>query len=317
LHFNWSELRGLRFDKYHFIDGPKPELYDVSSDPKETNNLYAQKPAVSEELRNRLTSVIRSNTPATELAEKTSLDPAMAERLKALGYAAVSSGSTATLSNKNLPDPKDRIATFELISSAIEDSQHGRYDASIAKLTTVAKTETESVPVHYLLALNHYRKRDFIKAQEQFIRVLKLSPEYSLATYYLGLAYVGTQDWDNAISWFQRALELDATNHSAAYNLGVAYLQKKMFPDAVAALRKAVEIYPEYLQAWRSLGELLLFQQDYDAALAALQQAARVGPRDPRTFLALARAYEAKGLIADAAQAQRTAEQLQKETPNR
>ena len=35
IHFNWSELRGLSAKNYHFIDAPKPELYDISSDPGE------------------------------------------------------------------------------------------------------------------------------------------------------------------------------------------------------------------------------------------------------------------------------------------
>ena len=33
LHFNWSELRGVETDNYHFIDAPKPELYDLTKDP--------------------------------------------------------------------------------------------------------------------------------------------------------------------------------------------------------------------------------------------------------------------------------------------
>src|SRR5438067_1431761 len=40
LHFDWSELRGLRRQQYHFIDGPKPELYDLARDPHELQNLY-------------------------------------------------------------------------------------------------------------------------------------------------------------------------------------------------------------------------------------------------------------------------------------
>ena len=311
LHFNWSELRALIDGKYHFIEGPKPELYDLASDPRELENLYSGKPAVSAELRNRLATVIRTHTPSAELAEKTSLDPAMAERLKALGYAAVSSGSTATLSNKDLPDPKDRIQSYELISGAIEDSQHGRYDESIAKLTLVAKTETESVPVHYLLALNYYRKQQFVEAQAQFNKVLALSPDYSLAAFYLGLSYGRTQDWDNAIRWFQRALELDATNHQAAYNLGAAYVQKRMFPEAIAAIQKAISIYPAYAEAYRSLGELYVFQKQWDPGIEALRKSAELEPRDPRTFLALARAYTAKGMTAEATAAQQTAQQLQ------
>src|SRR5437660_3710536 len=51
LHFNWSELRGIETDKYHFIDAPKPELYDLSKDPGETQNLLPQKKAVGEEMQ--------------------------------------------------------------------------------------------------------------------------------------------------------------------------------------------------------------------------------------------------------------------------
>ncbi len=40
LHFNWSELRGVETKNYHFIDAPKPELYDLTKDPGETQNLY-------------------------------------------------------------------------------------------------------------------------------------------------------------------------------------------------------------------------------------------------------------------------------------
>src|SRR5579863_1666687 len=47
LHFNWSELRALETEKYHYIDAPRPELYDLAADPGETVNLYAEKKAVS------------------------------------------------------------------------------------------------------------------------------------------------------------------------------------------------------------------------------------------------------------------------------
>src|SRR2546422_3978687 len=50
LHFNWSELRGVETEHYHFIDAPKPELYDLTKDPGETQNLFPQKKAVGEEM---------------------------------------------------------------------------------------------------------------------------------------------------------------------------------------------------------------------------------------------------------------------------
>src|SRR5205823_5498522 len=145
LHFNWSELRSVETDKYHYIDAPQPELYDLRADPGETQNLFAQKQAVAQELSARLKSLITQYTAWQEQAEKTGLDPALMERLKSLGYAGFSGGGSPQTSSHALPDPKDRIRVYELFSDAMADSQHSRYQESVEKLTTVLKTEPDSV----------------------------------------------------------------------------------------------------------------------------------------------------------------------------
>ena len=127
LHFNWSELRSVENQKYHFIDAPKPELYDLSKDPAELENLFDQKKAVSEEMRALLARMIKENSGDQELAEKSGLDPALADRLRSLGYMAFSGGGNPTISNRSLPDPKDRIQVYELISDALSESQHGQF----------------------------------------------------------------------------------------------------------------------------------------------------------------------------------------------
>src|SRR5580658_8066336 len=130
IHFNWSELRGSENTKYHFIDAPRPELYDLAKDPGELHNLFTEKSAVADEMRAKLAGLIRDYSAGKEMAEKTGLDPALMERLKSLGYAGFSGGTNPTISSRDLPDPKDRIATYELTSEAIADSQHGRYQES-------------------------------------------------------------------------------------------------------------------------------------------------------------------------------------------
>jgi arylsulfatase A-like enzyme/Flp pilus assembly protein TadD len=300
LHFNWSELRSVETEKYQFIEAPKPELYDLVADPGETRNLYTDKKAVGDELQGRLSSLIRQYSADQEVAEKTGLDPALMERLKSLGYAGFSGGSNSAGRENSLPDPKDRIQVYEVISDAIAESQHGQYQSSVEKLTTTLKTEPASVPVHYLLGLNYYRLREYQKAVEEFQRVLQLSPDYELATFQLGLAYARTGDFDQTIKALKRALELDATNFSAAYNLGAAYLKKQMVPEATAAFRQSTVIAPEYAAAHRALGEVLLYQGQVEESLTELRRAADLDPHDRGTHAALAKALAAKGLNAEA-----------------
>ena len=176
----------------------------------------------------RLAKLIRDYGGGQELAVKTGLDPALMERLKSLGYAGFSGGGgDPTITNRNLPDPKDRIQVYDLISDAISESQHGEYATSTEKLNAALKTEPDSVPAHYLLGLNYYRMQDFPQAITQLQRVLQLSPNYALAAFHLGLAYARSGQFDQAIETLQRTLELDPTNFVAAYNLGAAFSKRK------------------------------------------------------------------------------------------
>jgi len=310
LHFNWSELRAVESPNYHFIDAPKPELYDLTKDPGETQNLFAEKKAVGEEMRARLTALIRQYSAGQELAEKTGLDPALMERLKSLGYAGFSGGGSPTITDRALPDPKDRIQVYELISDAIAESQHGDYPDSTEKLNLALKTEPDSVPVRYLLGLNYYRMHEFSNAVAQLERVLQLSPDYALAAFQLGLAYGRQGDFDHAIQALKRALDLDATNFSAAYNLGIVYEQKQMVAEAMAAFRQSISISPDYPLAHRGLGEALLYQGQVDDALTELRRAVELSPLDPGNHTALAKALSAKGLDSEAQEEMRKAQEL-------
>ena len=311
LHFNWSELRGVETENYHFIDAPRPELYDLGQDPGETNNLFSEKPAVAQEMRLKLAELLRTYSATHELGEKAALDPALLERLRSLGYAAFSGGgNTSTDVGQKLADPKDRIAVYELISAALSESQHGKYSESSEKLTAALKTDPDSVPIHYLLGLDYYRMGEYPKAVEQLEGVMALSPDYSLAAYQLGLVYARSGDFNNAVKSLRRALELDATNFDAAYNLGASYLQLKMSGEATDAFRQCVKIAPAYAPGHRALGQMLLYQGQTDDALVELRLATELAPQDSEAHAALAKALAAKGLTQQADEEMRKAQSL-------
>jgi arylsulfatase A-like enzyme/Flp pilus assembly protein TadD len=310
IHFNWSELRGSENAKYHFIDAPRPELYDLANDPGEVRNLFNEKKAVSGEMRAKLVGMIRDYSAGKELAEKTGLDPALMERLKALGYAGFSGGSDPTISSRDLPDPKDRIVTYELISDAIADGQHGRYQESIDKLKNVVKTEPNSVPAHYLQGLDYSRLKMYEEAVDELQKTVQLSPDYALAFFNLGMAEAHAGQMDGAITTLQRALRLDPTNFEAAFNLGVAFIQKQQLEPAAEAFRQSTTINPELARGHRALGETLLYQNKIDEAVAELRRAVELAPQEPIMHESLAKALASKGLTAEADEEMRRAQQL-------
>lgn len=309
LHFNWSELRGTENTRYHFIDAPHPELYDLTKDPGEIHNLFPERKAVAQEMHAKLAALIRDYSAGKEMAEKTGLDPAMMERLKALGYAGFSGGSDPTISSRDLPDPKDRIAVYELVSDAIADSQHARYQESIEKLNQALKAEPNSVWGHYLQGLNYYRIKNYPQAVVELQKTMALSPDYALAAFNLGMAQAHAGQIDSAVGSLQKALQLDPTNFEAAYNLGVAYLQKKQLAPAEDAFRQSVTINPELARGYRALGETLLYEDKLDEAIANLRRGVELAPQERDMHESLAKALAAKGLTAEANQEMERARQ--------
>lgn len=302
LHFRWSPLRGLQSQGVKYIDAPQPELYDTRTDPRELKNLLNSRQSQASQMHDQLEALIRRFTAkaGNAAAEKEATDPALLERLRSLGYAAVSQGHFSDTSGKSLPDPKDRIRVYDLFSEAMEDGQHGRYQESLRKLDEAQKVDPTLMPIHYLKALDYYKLKDFPRAAEGFRSTTDLDPKFALAHYYLGLTRVQTGDFDGAIASFQRTLELDATNFSAAYDLGAALVRKKRVEEAVSALQRAAEINPDYAQAYEALGELYLYQGHSEDAARALERAVQLAPDFTKAHYNLGRAYQVLGRAADA-----------------
>lgn len=301
LHFHWNQLRSLRSRGVKYIDAPRPEIYDTSADPKEVKNLYSTRQSLAHEMHDRLFTLIRRFTPSGGGgAEKELTDPALLERLRSLGYVAVSAGTFADVGGKPLPDPKDRIQVYELVSEAMADGQHGRYQESLAKLREAEKTESDSLTIRYLMALNYYRMGDFRNAVENFRAALRISPTFALAVYYLGLAQLQTGDETGAQTSFVNALQIDPTNFAAAYNLGTLYTRQRRVDEAIRSFQQAVDINPQYAQAHAALGELYLYLKRPEDAARALERAVELQPRAAKAHSDLGKAYQALGRTAEA-----------------
>ncbi len=145
LHYGWAPLRAFRTDDRKLISAPRPEFFDVRTDPREEHDLSLAQPAVVAEFESRLDRLrveIERGAPSTAAAPD--LDPETLAQLEALGYAAGQGGVTLAEENDRLrADPKDKIVVHRIIMRAQSQMATDR-DAAEEALLAVLDESTRT-----------------------------------------------------------------------------------------------------------------------------------------------------------------------------
>src|SRR6266568_6547877 len=79
--FGWSPLHSLETTRYHYIDAPRPELFDLSVDPDEKNNLAPQQTATVAVLKEKLQALLRRDPFKASSVTNVGVTPEAAEKL--------------------------------------------------------------------------------------------------------------------------------------------------------------------------------------------------------------------------------------------
>jgi len=129
-HFGWSELLAVTRDRTRYIRAPRPELYDLTSDPGETRNLAAERPGDVSAMDSWLLEQEGGEAP-----KPATVDAETQRRLEALGY--VGGGGDTAPPGGPRADPKDKIATWEAYKEALALRREGRNEPAVGALRTV------------------------------------------------------------------------------------------------------------------------------------------------------------------------------------
>jgi choline-sulfatase len=105
---NWSPLQGMRTARWKWIKAPRPELYDLQTDPDEARNLADQDLPPQRLLADRMDDLFSGTAglAAQVGASPSSIDPNVARQLAALGYVAGHTNESPE-PDYSLIDPKD------------------------------------------------------------------------------------------------------------------------------------------------------------------------------------------------------------------
>ncbi len=268
LQFGWSPLRSLRQEEIKYIAAPKPELYDLTRDAGETSNGIARNAALAGSLKSRLAELeaaFSDKSPAKQSA--VTLKPDELERLAALSYVGGAvRGLAFTSGFAELPDPKDKLPLYVLMSEAGQSAARGDCSAATRTLRQVVDQDPSVAAAWLLMGRCYYNREDYSAAREAFEKLLRLNPQNLAAQFFAA-----------ACDFYQDRLE-----------------------RAEAGMRKVIEQDPEYSHAHKYLGFIHQSRGQIKLAIDAFQESARISPDDEEAHLKLGFLFGSQGRFHDA-----------------
>lgn len=326
IHLGWSALRSIVDSKFHFIDAPKPELYDLKE--------AAEKANVLPENRRVYASMQKDLEPfSRELPAMSAVDPEEAKKLAALGYLTGSAAGTGALA-----DPKDRIGDIQSLKDAARLQASGRSADAIALLKNVVAANPGLTDAWSLLGHALEDSGRFDEAIDAYKRAIEAAPTIggevalSLANVYLienkpdeaakyaalgakanpGNAHVITGRSALAKGDFATAeREANAAIDTFEYHIaGIVLLaqlrvQQRRLPEAAQTTERALaEVQQKHLEVPPLLyfvrGDVLARMNRMPEAIAAFEEEIRRYPHDRGAYVSLAVVHFLSGRPAEA-----------------
>jgi arylsulfatase A-like enzyme/Tfp pilus assembly protein PilF len=298
-HFGWSRLLSLRDGAYKYIDSSKPELYDLKSDPGELKNLYSQKHDIAARMKAELKKIENAGLQAA--MQPGAIDDETHEKLASLGYVGAFGGAVESDPEK-LPDPKDKIDLFNMMSDARDDALEGKSDEAIQKLNKMLALDPKIVDGYFLLGNEYYKTARYAEAIDAFKKALELKPDYDFAVINLANTYRKMGKIDDALLGFEYFLKKNPDNVQVLARIGELQLARNDPDEAMVYFDRALKIDPKTSWVYNSKGAALLQKHQIPEAEAAFKKALELNPKINWVHFNLAQVYETRGSDVEAQQ---------------
>jgi arylsulfatase A-like enzyme/Flp pilus assembly protein TadD len=255
IRFGWSELHSLVDGKWQYIDAPRPEFYDLGTDPKEAKNLASEKPgplrAMKVEMEKRKSAFVAPEA----------VDEEHAKKLASLGYLTMTSAATGAL-----PDPKDEIETLQLLKQGLSLAKAGRVPESTEVLKRLLDRNPRIVDAWEAYAQGLARLGRTDDAITAIRKTVELSPP-DRTNYLISVANLCLQvsRFDEAIRHADLAIARgDTGGHEVKAR---AYLATGDFAKAESEARRSIETGDVRKRSWLVLASVEASRGNFQGAL--------------------------------------------------
>ncbi|MGQ9801306.1 MAG: tetratricopeptide repeat protein [Candidatus Saccharicenans sp.] len=325
-NFGWSELIGIISGRYKLIQSPRPELFDLKSDPEERRNLFSTNQELASELKQKLESMVLGQAvPGSSGATR----PEDLERLRSLGYLNLAPAR----GQSSYPDPKEKIELLKLIQQAQAYEFEEKYDLAEQAYWKIMEEVPDSPASYVNLALALAGQKKMDRAVEVLQRGLDRLPYSEILLTRLGHTYAVSGKYFLALrtmekvlelnarnlealtvsagildaagrkeeAWglYRRALEVEPESKSLRTSLAASLASAGKFAEAIEIYKRLIEDFPEDQSLYQFTGLAYSYLGDHEQAIFYLRQAVAILPTRSG-YYNLAVAYEKAGRTREA-----------------
>ncbi|MCK6456000.1 MAG: sulfatase-like hydrolase/transferase [Phycisphaerae bacterium] len=273
--FGMAPLYGVRHNGFKYIRAPKPELYDLRTDPKELKNLFAAQPAVADRLDDELQAILDDCKKRAKQTKENPMDRETVEMLQALGYLT----SDANRAAMGGIDPKDGIKLHNMLEDARHFMQRGRPAQAEPLLRELLRQTPRNTSARNTLAIALMRMNRLPEAEHEYLQSLADDPRQHRVMHMLGLLRLKQNDLDQAERYYKQALAVTPKFVESMVHLGFIALQRGRTDEAETWCKKALAEDPSYPRAYSQYGDMLVARKDYANAREYYRRCLQTMPR--------------------------------------
>jgi arylsulfatase A-like enzyme/tetratricopeptide (TPR) repeat protein len=290
LDHGWAPIHAVRSDRFHYIRAPRPELFDLRTDPRQLVNLLpAEQPEHEQTVQASELRIEALLASAAEL-RPVAVDAETRAQIEALGYV-VPKGEVA----RNGADPKDVHRLADLAYRALGLVLAKSYEEAEQLAQAGLEKMPESTQLHDVLARVYLDTGRPRQALPHALEVVRLNPHWGDSQSQVAYLLLVLGDLPNAVAAFAKAAELDPRHPGAQIGLmfrmkvgGTLEETEQHAERALALGGDRADIVERVGEVWEGLGE-------YERALTVYRDGAKRFPEHASFHMRLAIQYARMG----------------------